>query len=386
MIFPITFENEKINDKQRSEIKNLIDQNLVMANPSEEGDLLMLKYSRTAFYDYNWNNMLCNLRGLLVDKNIENVLGRGFVKFFNVSEHDHNLELPALPIKEKVNVTKKMDGSLGLIVNLNGKSVVFTSGSAKRNEIAEKGQEILERLAPDFVVPKGYTLLAEIISPINRIVVDYHNAERLVGLALVKNDTGEVLPREKLIKVCPFEVVEEVAHEVSFQQALNMPIPEDEEGYVLEFVESGVRAKLKGEVYLAAHRLMTNMTFNRYAIMLDKGELEAEVEKLKKLPITKDIIIEVNQIIEQETMDFLTNLQKTVEKDYDLSRKDFAIKYRQELPSKEFSFAMRLYVDHEINDKIKKDATIMLLRAKEPASIFSLLTEEEIEEADDDYA
>lgn len=60
-------------------------------------------------------------------------------------------------------------------------------------------------------------------------------------------------------------------------QAMTTPIPADEEGYVLVSTKTGFRAKVKGEEYKEAHKILTN-TSTKQILMAIKEDRYDEME------------------------------------------------------------------------------------------------------------
>lgn len=283
--------NVVIPDAMREKLKEEIDAEYITPAVSEDGQYVMLKYSKAAMYDQRWNSTTVNFRGVLTDPDYRRVYARGFTKFFNVSEHEQRPAFPSLPKDEPVVLAKKMDGSLGLVTHVDGENRVYTSGSARQetNEIASVGNAILaeqldERGALDWKPPKNITVLTEIISPENPIVVDYQGARRIVVLGAVDNRTGEDVPEDQLADMTPLERVEKIdnGEPMSYADAMTQQIPGGEEGYVLEFQRSGLRAKVKGETYLATHKVITNMSAkNLWESFRDENDTEL-LENIRK--------------------------------------------------------------------------------------------------------
>lgn len=277
----------------RANLMREIDNGYITASQSEDGSLVMLKYSKFAMYEQRWNETTVNFRGVLTDSEYKRVYARGFTKFFNVSEHEQRPAFPELPTQDPVILSKKMDGSLGLIARVDNENRVFTSGSARResNEIASEGEKILHEKMSEageksWQAPKNVTILTEIISEKNPIVVDYTGQRRLVALAAVDNKTGKTLTDEELQKVWPGEHVEKIhdGQPMSYEQSLSVDIPDGEEGFVLEFQgrHRGIRAKVKGQEYLQAHKVLTNMSVkNLWESIRDRND-ESLLATVKK--------------------------------------------------------------------------------------------------------
>lgn len=145
------------------------------------GALHVWCYSVQTVYSRDWDDLTRLCRGLVTDGE-GNVISRPFPKFFNWGEPEApGPEITAGPFW----AYDKMDGSLIVVGNRDGKAVVSTKGSFTTWH-SEKAREMLEGWAP---VP-GSTAIFEFLHPDNRIVVDYGGATELVLLGAVANEDG----------------------------------------------------------------------------------------------------------------------------------------------------------------------------------------------------
>lgn len=396
--------NVVIPEGLRAKLIEEINAGYITPAESENGDFVMLKYSKTAMFASRWNETTVNFRGVLTDADYRRVYARGFTKFFNASEHEGRPAFPDLPKHEPVVLAKKMDGSLGLIADVNGENRVYTSGSSRRetNEIASIGEEILgeqlaERGQSSWKPPKNVTVLGEIVSPINRIVVDYQDARRLVVLGAVDNRTGLDIPEDELNAMVPLERVEKINNGVpmSYSEALTYPIPNEEEGYVLEFQESGLRAKVKGDTYLAAHKTMTNMSAKNLWETIVEGKDQELLDTIKQTAPDRAYLVvaqardKMKQDVETQLAEGKSGAQKALE--------GFGVKSIADVPRER----MGAFVGHMKAQGTKSDFSLWMTllkgdddeRARETilkrmkphgqTSIVSLVSAEESEVGDD---
>lgn len=365
---PAVFEEDEngnvvIPEKMRAQLIEEIDAGYITPAESENGDFVMLKYSKLAMFHSRWNETTVNFRGVLTDPEYRRVYARGFTKFFNASEHEGRPAFPALPKDEQVVLAKKMDGSLGLIAEVNGENRVYTSGSSRRetNEIASIGEEILgeqlaERGHPGWKPPKNVTVLGEIISPINRIVVDYQDERRLVVLGAVDNRTGLDTPESELNAMVPLERVEKInnGESMSYSNALTYPIPNEEEGYVLEFQDSGLRAKVKGDTYLAAHKTMTNMSAKNLWETIVEGKDQELLDTIKQTAPDRAYLVvaqardKMKQDVEAQLAESKSGAQRALE--------SFGVKSISDVPRER----MGAFVGHLKAQGTKSDFTLWM--------------------------
>jgi RNA ligase len=243
-------------------LEEYIDKGLVVKQNHPTLSLSIYNYSRTTQYDSMWDDITLNCRGLVLDLE-GNVIAKPFPKFFNYEEHKPE-DIP----NENFEVYEKMDGSLGIIFHYEGDWLIATRGSFT-SEQAIKGKEMLDKLNKSALIP-GYTYLAEIIYPENRIVVDYGNAEKLVVLGAYNNETGKEVEVSEMVNE-GWEVVMMYKTWGEDWETLKKEISKDNEGYVIRF-SSGMRMKIKGDEYVRLHKILTNFSSKDIWELLKNGE------------------------------------------------------------------------------------------------------------------
>ena len=226
------------------------------------GRLRILNYTARATYSRSWNEATVACRGLILD-GVGRVVARPFPKFFGPSEPD----APAIPTGQPMEITAKLDGSLGIAYpHPEGEVRLATRGSLTSHQAIE-ATRIWHEKYRHIVIPEGVTPLFEIIYPDNRVVLDYGDMRDLVLIALIDIETGADIetsnldwpgPRAESASFADFEVL--VDHIATAGEA-------DREGYVARFAagEAGphIRFKLKFPSYVAAHRVAFGLTSTR---------------------------------------------------------------------------------------------------------------------------
>lgn len=211
------------------------------------------------------NEATLNCRGLITYKN--EIIARGFSKFFNWEELGHERQGKIQEQKGiKINVTWKMDGSLGILyVNPKGQWAVSTRGSfdspqAKRatellHDEKVYGTKTIKQLDPSL------SYLVEIIFPENRIVVDYGDKNQLILLAVLDTGTGAtILPNTQFSKL-GFPLVEQFEikdQEFDLKELHNLLLKQSKpnaEGFVVHIVSDAgeSRFKVKFQQYKSLH-------------------------------------------------------------------------------------------------------------------------------------
>lgn len=229
------------------------------------GAVYILNYTEKAQYERRWNDVTRACRGLIYDTfdghlaNVGNrggiVLARPWSKFYNYGEHAEG----TLDLAAPVEVTDKVDGSLGIIYEVDGQWFVATRGSFESEQAIRGTKMLRELIAHTGWEPQpGVTMLAEIVYPGNRIVVDYGDTEALILLGGVDIKTGK--PRGvREFPLWPGPKARTFG-DMTLGNALAIPPRPNAEGVVVRFKGSGLMVKLKQESYVALHKLVTGLS------------------------------------------------------------------------------------------------------------------------------
>ena len=238
--------------------------------------LVILNYTEKAQFEGMWNDVTRNCRGLIYDINNYEIVARPFPKFFNLSEYGPDTKLGdvAFDLSERVVVTDKLDGSLGIAYRRpsDDQWAVATRGSFTSDQALHATAKLQEYIAdPELVFQPCacHTYLFEIVYPENRIVVDYRGLDELILLGAMEKDcTGcaidtlyhNFMPPEMVFEEGGWNgfVTETFSYE-SFQQALEAEPRPGKEGLVVYFPERDFRVKIKQEEYIALHRIVTGL-------------------------------------------------------------------------------------------------------------------------------
>jgi RNA ligase len=146
--------------------------------------LAILNYTEKAVYSKHWNNITSNCRGLIFDKVSFVVEARPFSKFFNYGE----LPPGSIDLNAHVEVTDKMDGSLGILYKASDDWAIATRGSFASDQ-AIWATEWFRKYAEFSYFNSKYTYLFEIVASWNRIVLSY-DWEGLVLIGIIDKETG----------------------------------------------------------------------------------------------------------------------------------------------------------------------------------------------------
>jgi RNA ligase len=216
-------------------------------------DLSVYCYTKECVIQGAWDDTTTLARGLVLSA--DRVVATPFPKFFNYHETPNSV--PDLPFE----VYEKVDGSLIIIFNHNGRWMCCTKGSFESDQ-ARWAQRILddESLPVKHLDPDS-TYLCEAVYPENRIVIQYDYS----GLVMLGgyDDSGRELTRQEIVStalVLGWKVADMVFYrKISDLLEAAKTLPPDEEGWVLRF-SNGLRLKIKGEEYLKLHRMISKLS------------------------------------------------------------------------------------------------------------------------------
>lgn len=250
------------------QIKPYIEKGLVseQSHPLDP-NVKIFNYTQTCQFSKAWDEVTTQCRGLIMNVETGEILARPFRKFFNFGEYAG--EIPT----EKPIITKKLDGSLGIMYTLQGKTWIATRGSFTSDQ-AQWATRWWRENKGDEPYGNEVTHLFEIIYPENRIVVSYDFAG-LVHLTSVRTETGEDLPDE----IIPVHKADRIDAE-DWQALKNLNTP-NEEGFVLTWPNK-LRLKVKFEEYVRLHRIVTGVSEIAIWEMLRDGKPTSEF--LEKVP------------------------------------------------------------------------------------------------------
>lgn len=215
--------------------------------------LRILNYTEKTQYERAWSATTQACRGLILRG--EHVVGRPWSKFFNYGEHpDGSLDLTA-----PVEITDKLDGSLGILYEGPDGWAIATRGSFASEQALHATAILRERYLPgrDWWPSPGYTYLFEIVYPDNRIVVNYGSLDDLLLLGVVNIDTGVAAGPDSVFE-WPGSCTQTFPA-ASLADALALPPRPNAEGVVARFIDTGLMVKIKQDDYVRLHRIVTGL-------------------------------------------------------------------------------------------------------------------------------
>jgi RNA ligase len=230
-----------------------------MVNVRDDGaGLRILNYSDAAMYTAGaWDNpAVRTCRGIIVDDNWT-IRARPWVKFFNHGQ----AEAGTLDLTAPVEVTDKLDGSLGIIHRaLNGQLRVATRGSFESDQ-AIHATAVLHARYPEFDDVDTLTPLVEIVYPANRIVCDYGDMDDLILLGSVHIESGRYYGPAATADALRWTgpVAKTFTH-TTLRDALAAPERAGAEGLCVRYLNEDRIVKIKQEEYVRLHRIVTGLS------------------------------------------------------------------------------------------------------------------------------
>ena len=327
--------------------KEMLVEKYMRANKHPDLPLTILNYTEKAQFENVWNAVTKKCRGLVIDDKL-NVVARPFDKFMNYGQNQADVFL----MDYAVEVTDKMDGSLGIVFEYRGRWHIATRGSFTSDQAiwATWFISLPHKFYCSYLKPEE-TYLVEIIYPGNRIVLDYGDREDLVLLAARNAVTGSVRAAKDVEEwygpkttTFPYKTLREALEAVPRPNA---------EGYVVYFPDLDYRIKIKQDDYVALHKIVTGLTERRIWENMKEGKS----------------LRELCEIIPDEWHDWLSEVYTSISAQFYDYKKALILDYRhfllqldENFTRKDFALAVKDYCkagimflmldDKNIDDKV----------------------------------
>jgi RNA ligase len=252
-----------------AELNNHILDGLIRVQSHPSLPLFIYNYTEKAQFEKRWNDYTLNCRGLILD-DAGKVVARPWKKFFNLGEGFAEFDWDS-----PVEVTDKMDGSLGILYDHGTGLAIATRGSFDSDQ-ARHANRVLREKYSDVYFPESLTYLFEIVYPANRVVLNYGEMDDLVLLGAVNIAHGYYVgPREAAGMAYWPGPVTKVFEYRTLQEAFSADPRPNAEGYV---VRSGNKmVKLKQVDYVELHRIVTNLNERTVWELCGQGKTIAEI-------------------------------------------------------------------------------------------------------------
>lgn len=161
------------------------------------GNISSFNFTRGAFQDKIWDGMTTKARGLYIDTEHEQVVARGYEKFFNYGEIESTKpEALARNLKFPVEAYIKENGFLGIVSTDNDGELIFTSKSTmggdhavmvKENLYKIYGEEAIEKMRK-YANQYHVTFVFEIIDRERDPHIIQYNDNYAILLDIINND------------------------------------------------------------------------------------------------------------------------------------------------------------------------------------------------------
>jgi RNA ligase len=307
-------------------------------------------YAEITQFSRRWNDVTLASRGLIVNRETGEVIGRCLTKFFNYGEQDIDVE----DLNGKLVVSEKMDGSCGISYPTPDGLAIATRGSFTSEQAIHATEILQTRYAGTWKPKADTTYIWEIIYPENRIVVDYGQMDDIVLLTAVNNKTGITTPASE-VKEWKGLKVEEFTYD-NMEAVANSGERKNHEGFVVHYRDSDLRIKYKHKEYVEHHKIVSGVSSKSIWRMLkDKQDLKSWTVVLPD-EFTKYVQNTASDLQSQ----YDTKL-KSLEEKYKSTRQDVGasisdrkslVAYLQQNHKADFNLILALH--DKRNDKIEK--------------------------------
>lgn len=257
----------------RTLLRGMLGQGYVRERRHPTLPLAIFNYAEKAAYERVWNEVTRACRGLIVADDGQ-VVARPWTKFFNYGQP----EAGEMDLNAPVEVTDKLDGSLGVLYPTLGGHAVATRGSFTSDQAVHATAVYRDRYHGRWDPDPQLTYLFEIVYPSNRIVCDYQGLDDLVLLGAVAIGSGKSNSPRLIAGEdgWPGPVVGTFPH-ATLAEALAAPTRRGAEGLVVRYLDRHVTVKLKQPDYVALHKLVTGLNERVVWERLGAGETVADM-------------------------------------------------------------------------------------------------------------
>jgi len=324
-----------------------------------EGAIVLLNY-RDNIKNEAWNDFNRQCRGIILDIEQRKVVAHPFDKFFNLESHPETM-MENLPFASGYEIATKYDGTMITTFFYDGRERFATRFSFD-NAQTRMAKRISGCRYPGLkeIDLTKYTLVFELISPQNRIIVEYEDEDMiLIGVRNLLNNRmfsyAEV--REFADK---YGLRSITVHQVDFSSLVETAqdgVSESlEEGWVVRF-SNGLYLKVKTWQYLAMFRIIRmGLTSSKLALRYYDSTPQDWKTFLERLPLT------VRIPVERFGSDCQARLNSLSEKIHKLYRnfahienqKDFALTVQKQAPKYLHSFLFSLRSGKPIDRLMRK--------------------------------
>ncbi len=232
---------------------------LLRRDVTDDGVLSIYTYSDQCGFERAWDEITRKSRGHIFNVKTGECVGYPFPKFFNLGENEAN-SVESFDWTKPHWFYEKLDGWLGVLYRHDGKFKVSSRGSF---------HSIGAVWATDFIqkhdlssLPDEVTLVFEMITPDQKIILDYGGQSSLVILAAFNRRSGIEYPREAVVKWATATNIPIVKRHdgMTLDKAFKLQKEaKGVEGFVVLF-EDGRRVKIKTEWYMSLAKIAAHLS------------------------------------------------------------------------------------------------------------------------------
>lgn len=292
------------------------------------------------------------------NKDIPHLVCRPFKKFFNKDENPMTMNLDwswknikKIAIKEDGSIISSYIDIPTEELRLKSKQSLVSEQTKMANEFLRSPENQAFREEVETITKAGNTVIFELVSPVNRIVLEYKKTELRV-LGIRENSTGRLLDffdkgfNLMYPKIAENWCLEHIPHDMSVTDPGVIAELEGIEGYVYTF-HNGLMVKVKTNWYKTLHHLKDSVNATRH---LFEAVIEERIDDVKAMFSTDEFTMNRIKTMEDLVIPKFNHMVRTVEDFYgqfkELSRKDYAVKGQKELGGF-FSLAMEKYIGRD---------------------------------------
>lgn len=303
------------------------ERNITRRKHPENNDIVILRYTDRCIFKKNWNEITEACRDLIVNEATEEIVARGFSKFYNQRQRTYfnTAYLTKNYPNASVEFTDKIDGIQAVSYRLNGK-IRFASEGSFLSESSRAAAELWEEhyTSVEHLVPDEITLVVEVIRPDLKVVVPYH-FEDLILVGALNRHNGHDFDYAALSDLAATLGMQVPAKlDMTFEEAVAIADSSDytTEGFVVRY-GNDQRIKVKSKEYLRVFRL-THLTSSKQLMKLwVDDEFQEAIDSLPA-EFQPDFIA-LQDLYESEYLKMLTTYEQFFQPAPKKTKKEFAI-------------------------------------------------------------
>lgn len=253
---------------------------LLRGDKSDDAKLAIYTYTDQCVFARMWDEITLKSRGHIFDIDTGECVAYPFPKFFNLGESPECMH-ESFDWKKPYHIYEKLDGWLGVLYRHEGKFKVASRGSF-HSDGAEWATEYIQNFDLS-CLPDEATLCFEMITPAQKIILDYGGVEKLVILAAFNRKDGTEYPRKTVEEWSAKTFLPIVKrYDLTIDDILELKSKATgQEGFVVAF-EDGRRVKVKMDWYMTLAKVMSNLSPIAIWDAMEKGKVKEEF--LCKIP------------------------------------------------------------------------------------------------------